>query len=81
MLSAVTIPWHWVASAALVAAGKTDVIVMGFDGSDDVIQSIKDGGIKATGLQPVAAISIAAVEQADYYLTQRQIREGRKTVH
>ena len=50
------------AYAALVAAGKPDVIVMGFDGSDDVIQSIRDGGIKATGLQPVAAISITAVE-------------------
>ncbi len=66
------------AKAALDAAGKKDVIVMGFDGSDDVIQSIKDGGIKATGLQPVAAISIAAVEQADYYLTNGKFEKEEK---
>lgn len=66
------------AYAALVAAGKPDVIVMGFDGSDDVIQSIRDGGIKATGLQPVAAISITAVEQADYYLTNGEFEKEEK---
>lgn len=66
------------AYAALVAAGKPDVIVMGFDGSDDVIQSIRDGGIKATGLQPVAAISITAVEQADYYLTNGKFEKEEK---
>jgi erythritol transport system substrate-binding protein len=51
--------------AALQAAGKTDVIVVGFDGSDDVISSIKAGGIKATVLQPAAQISRMAVDQAD----------------
>ncbi len=66
------------AHAALVAAGKGDVIVMGFDGSDDVIQSIRDGGIKATGLQPVATISIAAVDQADYYLTNGEFEKEEK---
>lgn len=66
------------AYAALVAAGKPDVIVVGFDGSDDVIQSIRDGGIKATGLQPVAAISITAVEQADYYLTNNEFEKEEK---
>lgn len=66
------------AYAALAAAGKPDVIVMGFDGSDDVIQSIRDGGIKATGLQPVAAISITAVEQADYYLTNGKFEKEEK---
>jgi len=66
------------AYAALVAAGKPDVIVAGFDGSDDVIQSIRDGGIKATGLQPVADISIAAVDQADYYLTHGEFEKEEK---
>jgi erythritol transport system substrate-binding protein len=66
------------AYAALVAAGKPDVIVVGFDGSDDVLQSIMDGGIKATGLQPVAAISIAAVDQADYYLTHGEFQKEEK---
>ena len=38
--------------AALEAAGRNDVIVVGFDGSNDVRDSIKKGGIKATVLQP-----------------------------
>jgi len=63
------------ASAALKAAGKTDVIVVGFDGSPDVIAEIKAGGnIKATVLQPAAGISEMAVEQADAY-----IKAGGKT--
>ena len=57
------------ASAALKAAGKTNVIVVGFDGSPDVIDEIKAGGnIKATVLQPAAGISEMAVEQADAYI-------------
>ena len=40
------------AYAALEAAGRKDVIVVGFDGSNDVRDSIKQGGIKATVLQP-----------------------------
>ena len=40
------------AYAALAAAGRKDVIVVGFDGSNDVRDSIKQGGIKATVLQP-----------------------------
>jgi len=57
------------ASAALKAAGKNDVIVVGFDGSPDVIAEIKAGGnIKATVLQPAAGIAKMAVDQADAYL-------------
>jgi len=56
------------ASAALVAAGKKDVIVVGFDGSPDVIQSIKQGAIKATVLQPAALLATTAVDQASVYI-------------
>lgn len=55
--------------AALEAAGRTDVIVVGFDGSNDVRDSIKAGGIKATVLQPAYRQAQLAVEQADQYLT------------
>ena len=55
--------------AALKAAGKTNVIVVGFDGSPDVISSIKAGGIKATVLQPAAQISKLAVDEADKFVT------------
>ncbi|NDL62406.1 D-ribose ABC transporter substrate-binding protein [Acerihabitans arboris] len=58
------------AEAALKAAGRKDVILVGFDGSDYVRDSIiAKGNIKATVLQPAAAQAEMAVEQADVYLT------------
>jgi erythritol transport system substrate-binding protein len=54
--------------AALSAAGRKDVIVVGFDGSNDVRDSIKSGGIKATVLQPAYRQAEIAVEQADKYI-------------
>lgn len=54
--------------AALEAAGRDDVIVVGFDGSNDVRDSILEGGIKATVLQPAYRQAELAVEQADKYL-------------
>ena len=56
------------AYAALEAAGRTDVIVVGFDGSNDVRDSIIKGGIKATVLQPAFAQAQMAVEQADKFI-------------
>jgi erythritol transport system substrate-binding protein len=57
------------AAAALKNAGLTKVVVVGFDGSPDAIASIKEGGIKATVLQPAATIARMAVEQAHKYLS------------
>lgn len=54
--------------AALQAAKRTDVIVVGFDGSNDVRDSILKGGVKATVLQPAYRQGEIAVEQADKYL-------------
>jgi erythritol transport system substrate-binding protein len=56
------------AQAALLAAGRSDVIVVGFDGSDDAIQSILAGELKATALQPVAEMANQAAIQADQYI-------------
>jgi erythritol transport system substrate-binding protein len=56
------------AYAALEAAGRKDVIVVGFDGSNDVRDSIKKGGIKATVLQPAYQQAQNAVEQADKFI-------------
>ncbi len=53
------------AMEALLKAGLDDVIVVGFDGSNDVRDSILRDEIKATALQPIAEISKMAVEQAD----------------
>jgi ABC-type sugar transport system substrate-binding protein len=57
------------AQAALLAAGRDDVIVVGFDGSDDAIASILAGELKATSLQPVAEMAIQAVRQAHLLIT------------
>ena len=56
------------AQAALLAAGRSDVIVVGFDGSDDAIESIMKGELKATSLQPVAEMAIQAAVQADQFI-------------
>ena len=56
------------AEAALLAAGRSDVIVAGFDGSDDVNTSIMKGEIKVGGLQPVAEMANQAAIQADQYI-------------
>jgi erythritol transport system substrate-binding protein len=56
------------AYAALEAAGRKDVIVVGFDGSNDIRDSIKNGGIKATVLQPAYQQAQNAVEQADKFI-------------
>ncbi|MBK8986659.1 MAG: D-ribose ABC transporter substrate-binding protein [Chloroflexi bacterium] len=57
------------AQAALIAAGRPEVIVVGFDGSDDAIASIVAGELKATSLQPVAEMAIQAVNQAHQFIT------------
>jgi erythritol transport system substrate-binding protein len=56
------------AYAALEAAGRKDVVVVGFDGSNDVRDSILAGGIKATVLQPAYEQAQLAVTQADAFL-------------
>ncbi len=66
------------AMAALKAAGKGNVIVVGFDGSNDVRDSIIAGDIKATGLQPAARIAAMAVEQADQFIKTGSTGQGEK---
>ncbi|MGF3056848.1 substrate-binding domain-containing protein [Microbacterium sp. YY-01] len=57
------------AIAALKEANRLDgLIVGGFDGSPDAVESIKAGELAYTVLQPVAVFSKAAVEMADDYL-------------
>lgn len=56
------------AQAALEAAGRADVIVVGFDGSNDVRDAINAGKIHATVLQPAFRQAQYAVELADTFL-------------
>jgi erythritol transport system substrate-binding protein len=56
------------AAAALKAANRSDVIVGGFDGSPDVLASIRQGGIKYTVLQQAVKLAQMAVDEADQYV-------------
>jgi ABC-type sugar transport system substrate-binding protein len=56
------------AQAAIEAAGRADIIVMGFDGNDDVLASMRQGKIKGTVMQPNALNAEMAVELADKYI-------------
>ncbi len=58
------------ALAALEAAGRSDVIVVGFDGSNDVRDAIIAGKVTATVLQPAYRQAQWAVELADKYLKE-----------
>ncbi len=66
------------AQAALDAAGRDDVVVVGFDGSPDVVESIKSDKIRATVLQPASQIAEMAVEQADEYIRTGQASRPEK---
>jgi len=60
------------ASAAVQAAGMEGIVIVGFDGSNDVRDSIlsgEEGRVRATGLQQIALITEMAVEQAHLFLT------------
>jgi erythritol transport system substrate-binding protein len=56
------------AVAALESVGRSDVIVVGFDGSNDARDAILAGKLKATVLQPAYRQAQYAVELADRYL-------------
>ena len=54
---------------ALVAAGKADSVkIFGFDGADDVVKSIAEGKIMATGMQFPKKMAQQSAEFADEYI-------------
>ena len=56
------------AVASLKAAGRTDVQVVGIDGSNDEMQSIKDGDLKATTMLQAQELAVQGVNYLDEYL-------------
>jgi erythritol transport system substrate-binding protein len=56
------------AVAALESGGRSDVVVVGFDGSNDARDAILAGRLKATVLQPAWRQAQYAVELADRHL-------------
>src|SRR3954451_2356910 len=66
------------AYAAVQASTHKNIIVVGFDGSPDVVSSILKNGIKATVLQPASKISQMAVDQADQYIKTGKAGQSEK---
>jgi erythritol transport system substrate-binding protein len=56
------------ASAAVKSAGRSGIVITGFDGSPDAIAAIRAGEIRATTLQPAVLIARLAVTEADQFL-------------
>lgn len=56
------------AAAAAKTAGRSDVIIVGFDGSPDALAAIRAGEMQATVLQPAVTLAVTAVNEADRYL-------------
>jgi erythritol transport system substrate-binding protein len=61
------------AQAALEAAGKEGVIIIGFDGSPDAAELIKKGKMAATVLEPMVDYTIMGVKAADEYVRTGKI--------
>ncbi|MDC7684156.1 D-ribose ABC transporter substrate-binding protein [Asticcacaulis sp. BYS171W] len=66
------------ALAALEAAGRTDVVVVGFDGSNDARDAILRGRMTATVLQPAFRQAQYAVELADKHIKSGQTSQVEK---
>lgn len=58
------------AAEACAAAGRSDIKIIGVDGSDEAAALIKEGKMTGTALQQCALIAEMAVEQADQYLKE-----------
>jgi len=56
------------AAAAVKSAGLTNIRIVGFDGSPDAIEAIRNGEMQATALQPAVYIARLAVDEADRFL-------------
>lgn len=66
------------AIAALESAGRGDVTVIGFDGSNDARDAILAGKMRATVLQPARRQARYAVELADRFLKTGTTRQPEK---
>ena len=50
---------------AIEASGKTDVIIVGFDATEDAVKAVKEGKLAATVAQKPAEIGAKGIEAAD----------------
>jgi len=59
---------------ALQTAGKTDVMVVGFDGTADGVKAVQDGKMTATVAQQPEQIGVIGVQPADKVLKGEKVR-------
>ncbi|EPS2709399.1 ribose ABC transporter substrate-binding protein RbsB [Cronobacter turicensis] len=59
---------------ALQTAGKTDVMVVGFDGTADGVKAVQDGKMTATVAQQPEQIGVIGVQTADKVLKGEKVR-------
>ena len=69
------------AVASLKAAGRDDVQVVGIDGSNDEMQSIKDGQLKATTMLQAQELAVQGVNILDEYLNTGKKPEQERVMH
>ena len=58
-----------------IEAAKRDIIVIGFDGTDDAVAAVNDGSMLATVAQQAAMIGSLGVETADKILKGEEVPE------
>ncbi|MGX6962392.1 D-ribose ABC transporter substrate-binding protein [Vagococcus xieshaowenii] len=61
---------------ALKAAGKSDVIVMGFDGNDDALKSVKAGELTGTIAQQPTEMGKLALQAAYDYFSGKDVEKA-----
>jgi erythritol transport system substrate-binding protein len=68
------------AAAAVRSAGRTHIVITGFDGSPDAVAAIRAGEISATALQPAFLIASRAIDEVDRFLKSGSIGEPERQI-
>lgn len=66
------------AAAAVADAGRTDIKIIGLDGSDDAAALIKKGQMTGTALQQIALITQEAIQEGNDYVKNQKAPEEEK---
>jgi ribose transport system substrate-binding protein len=61
---------------AIESSGRKNVIVVGFDATDDAVAAVKDGKLSATVAQKPAEIGAIGVEVADKIIKKQPVQEN-----
>lgn len=61
---------------AIEASGRKNIVVVGFDATDDAVAAVKDGKLSATVAQKPAEIGAIGVEVADKIIKKETVQEN-----